>query len=114
RFFANGEGGREFRLSKFAARRDVSFFACRRNRENIHGELLVLQEFLGELVLCLVLICCGDGGIRAGEAMRMHESFHISVIERRDRWHVAIGAVIGGCGIVVGACGMSRYSVGWT
>src|SRR5439155_5693791 len=112
RFFANGEGGREFRLSQFAARRDVSFFACRRNRENIHGELLVLQEFLRELVLYLVLVGCWNSRVRAGEAMRMHESFHISVIERRDRRHVAIGAVHGRLGIVEGARALARNAAG--
>ena len=112
RFFANGEGGREYRLSKFAVRRDVSFFACRRNRENIHGELLVLQEFLGELVLCLVLVGCGNSRVRAGEAMRMHESFHISVIERRDRRHVTIGAVHGRLWIVEGARSLAGDAAG--
>ena len=93
RFFANRESRREFRLSHFASRWRIRFFPRRRNRENIHAQLLVLQKVLSELVLCLILIRCGYRSIRSGESMRMHEPVHVAVIARGHLRHVAIRAI---------------------
>src|SRR5260370_1367601 len=93
RFFTNRESRREFGLPHFASRRRVLFFPRRRNRENIHAQLLVLQKVPGELVLSLVLIRRGHRRIRSGEAMRMHQPVHIAVIGRRNLRHVTIRAI---------------------
>src|SRR6266581_4257328 len=44
-FFAHGESGGEFLLAHFAARGRACFFSGRRNCENVHAQLIGLQEF---------------------------------------------------------------------
>src|SRR5439155_490668 len=56
------------------------------------------------------VIAAAHGSVRAGKAMRMHESVHIAIVERRHSRHVAIGTVHGGLGIVEGARALSGYA----
>src|SRR5262249_10550922 len=54
-----------------------------RERENIDGQLAVLQEIFCELELGRVFVCRWHCGVRGWESMGVHETIDIALIFRR-------------------------------
>ena len=70
-----------------------SLFVDRRHGEDVHADESGLQERLDLFELGRILVHRGQGGIRRGEAVRVHLAVGVPPrIARRDQRHVAVGA----------------------
>src|SRR2546429_8638800 len=80
RFFPHGEGGGEFLLTQLVAGRCAPFFFGGREREDVHTQLIGLQEFSSGVELRLVFVGGRHGGVRARETMGMHGTLGVALV----------------------------------
>jgi len=83
-------------------RRSSLLFPRARPRRD-RRSLFVLKKLFGETQIAPVLVRDGHCGVRAGEAMRMHEAVNVAVIVRGNLRHVAIRAIHRRLRVVEGA-----------
>src|SRR5690348_12618 len=110
--FSYGERGREFLFAQLVANWSSGFLFGGRDGENIHAQLLVLEECFRKFVLRFVPVGRGHGGIRTRKTMRMHETVDVAIILGWRHRHVAVGAVHGALRIIKGARALAGDAAG--
>ncbi len=79
-FFSDGESGGEFLFRVVEGFFGGFVFRDRRNGEDVHAELLILQKIAAGFELRGIFVGDGHGGVGAGETVRVHVAVEIAFV----------------------------------